>query len=126
MSAKLLASAVALVVWPPATTDRSAAGNIPATPSAATAVMETAKRNSTSVTPTPEPIERGETGVYDVEFELPEGRELDDYDLAGLNFKWEVDFGGQRVLSGLTFERVYGATAHDPHVSFGFGYFHAD
>jgi hypothetical protein len=77
------------------------------------------------VTPAPQPIERGEIGVYDVEFELPEGRELDDYDLAGLNFKWEVDFGGERVLSGLTFERVHGAP-RDPQVSFGFGYFHAD
>jgi len=77
------------------------------------------------VAPSPEPIERGAVGVYDVEFELPSGKDLDDYDLAGVNFKWEVDFGDQRLLTGLTFERVYGP-ARDPQVSFGFGYFHAD
>lgn len=77
------------------------------------------------VAPSPEPIERGAVGIYDVEFELPAGQEPSDYDMDGLNLKWEVDFGGKRVLSGITFERIW-THGYDPHVSFGFGYYYAD
>jgi hypothetical protein len=79
------------------------------------------------VAPEPGPIERGGVGLYDVEFELPAGQTPSDYDLDGLNLKWEVDFGGKRVLSGITFERVLGGyDYYDSHVSFGFGYVHTD
>lgn len=78
------------------------------------------------VAPAPAPIERGAVGLYDVQFELPAGRTPSDYDLDGLNLKWEVDFGGKRVLSGITFGRVFGTYSDDPQVSFGFGYVHTD
>ena len=77
------------------------------------------------VAPAPEPIERGAVGTYDVEFELPPGRTPGDYDLAGVNLKWEVEFAGRRVLTGITFQRVYGPYWDDTHVSFGVNYVHS-
>jgi hypothetical protein len=81
---------------------------------------------SARVAPEPAPIERGAVGLYDVAFELPAGQTPSDYDLDGLNLKWEVDFGDKRVMSGITFERIFGPYDYDSHVSFGFGYVHTD
>lgn len=76
------------------------------------------------VSPLPEPIAQGEHGTYLIDFELSEGRTPSDYDLQGLNLKFEVDFGGQRVLMGVTFDRTVLPYSSDPRVSFGFGYTH--
>lgn len=81
---------------------------------------------SAQVSPPPEPIAQGEMGTYAVEFELPEGNTPDDYDLQGLNLKWEVDFGARRVLTGITFERSLAPYSREPRVSLGFGVFHSD
>ena len=76
-----------------------------------------------SVAPWPEPIAQGSSGLYDIDFELKAGRTPGDYDLQGLNLKFEVDFGDQRVQTGITFERTSLAYPSDPRVSFGFGYY---
>ena len=79
-----------------------------------------------TVVPDPAPIAQGEQGTYQVEFELPSGKTLRDYDLQGLNLKFEVDYGDQRVMHGITFDRYGGLYPREPRVSFGFGYYYAD
>jgi len=78
------------------------------------------------VEPPPESIPQGQTGTYSIEFELPPGRTPSDYDLQGLNLRWEAAFGTRRVLTGITFERTVFRSPRDSHVSFGFGYYHSD
>ena len=78
---------------------------------------------SARIEPRPEPIAQGGTGTYAIEFELPAGRTPQDYDLQGMNLKWEVDFGVRRVLTGITFERSFAARTSRSHVSLGVGYY---
>jgi hypothetical protein len=81
------------------------------------------------VPPEPLRIEPGEFRVYDVHFDLPPGRKPRDYNLDGLAFKWELDFGHGPVPTSVTFQRVL-AYVDDPyvqtHVGIGFGYVHCD
>lgn len=77
-----------------------------------------------AVAPEPAPIGQGEQGTYQVEFELPDGKTPRDYDLQGLNLKFEVDYGDQRVMHGITFDRFGEPYPREPRVSFGFGAFY--
>jgi hypothetical protein len=72
--------------------------------------------------PEPDPIPQDGVRVYDLLFPFPSGEGPDDYDLKGINLGWSVDFGGQRVKTGVTFERAYQGSS-DPRVSFGFGFY---
>lgn len=51
------------------------------------------------------PLAQGESATFEVYFPLPEGSTADRMGLAGLNLKWLVDFEGERVGTGVTFER---------------------
>lgn len=75
--------------------------------------------------PAPEPIAAGDEAVYDIAFALPDGHSPNDYNLAGVNLGWTVDFGEQRVTTGVTFER-YVSSNSEPRVSVGVGYFRAN
>ncbi|MBI5433898.1 MAG: hypothetical protein HZA52_13790 [Planctomycetes bacterium] len=52
-----------------------------------------------------QPLAKDQSAVFEVQFALPDGKEPNDLGLAGLNLKWEVDFEGERVGTGITFER---------------------
>jgi len=56
-------------------------------------------------TPEPEPVLSNAFAVYDIVFRLPEGARPKDYDLAGLNIGYTIDFDETRVTTGVTFER---------------------
>lgn len=77
-----------------------------------------------------EPLARNESAVFEVAFPLPDGKGPEALGLAGLNLRWEVDFEGERVGTGITFERrtdpyPYG-WYHDPfYDSWGPGCFHS-
>ena len=77
-----------------------------------------------AVRPDPAPLGQGVSENYELEFELAPEASPRDYDLQGLNLKFEVDFGGQRVMHGITFDRSYQPHTNEPRVSFGFGFFH--
>ncbi|MCE9594154.1 MAG: hypothetical protein K8S98_08170 [Planctomycetes bacterium] len=75
-----------------------------------------------------EPLAQNESAVFEVAFALPGGNGPEELGLAGLNLRWEVDFEGERVGTGITFERrpepyPYG-WYHDPfYDSWGAGCF---
>ncbi len=75
-----------------------------------------------TVVPAPEPLAAGQNGVYDVGFELRAGRTPQDYDLQGMNLKFDVDFAGTAVMTGITFDRVLDSPDGRPRFSFGVGY----
>jgi hypothetical protein len=75
-----------------------------------------------SIEPEPAWIAQGEVAVYDIVFPFPAGTTPKDYDLKGINLGWSVDFGEQRVKTGVTFERAWSGGG-EPHVSMGFGYY---
>ncbi len=47
----------------------------------------------------------GASAIFEVAFPLPDGKEVDDLDMAGLNLSWAVEFGAERVTTSVTFER---------------------
>jgi hypothetical protein len=57
------------------------------------------------MSPAPAPVPRGAFAVYDIVFRMPPGARPKDYDLAGLNIGYTIEFGEQRVTTGVTFER---------------------
>jgi hypothetical protein len=57
------------------------------------------------VFPPPEPIPPGSDAVYEIAFPVPGGREIDDYDLRGLNLKWDLRFGERVATTSVIFER---------------------
>ena len=63
------------------------------------------------VTPEPEPVPTGGSALYDIVFRMPAGTRPKDYDLVGLNIGYTIEFGQQRVTTGVTFERYARAAA---------------
>jgi hypothetical protein len=57
------------------------------------------------VFPPPEPIPPGSDAVYEIAFPVPGGRQVDDYDLRGLNLKWDLRFGDRAATTSVIFER---------------------
>ena len=52
-----------------------------------------------------EPVAQGDHSLHDLSFPLPDGREVGDLDLSGINLRWSVVFADVRVTMGATFER---------------------
>ena len=72
-----------------------------------------------TVTPRPEPIPHNGSATYDLVFRLPPGATPKSYDLTGLNIGYTVDFGEQRVTTGVTFERYVQSASPRAHMSIG-------
>ena len=52
------------------------------------------------------PVPQGGAAVYEIFFPLAEGSSPKNYDLAGLNLGWAVDFGDQIVQTGVSYARI--------------------
>lgn len=63
-------------------------------------------------------LAKGEHAVFELRFPLPRGKDHDDLNLQGLNLKFAVDFEGERVTTGVTFERVV-----SPYRGYPYGYY---
>ena len=72
----------------------------------------------------PNEIAPGSAGQFDIAFGLPQGRKPRELDLSGLNFRFTVAFGAERLTTGMTFQRV-DWNYYDPYprvqVGVGFG-----
>jgi len=72
------------------------------------------------VNPPPEPIPPGSGVVYGIEFPVPAGRKIDDYDLRGLNLKWDLRFGERAATTSVIFQRFVPAYEY-PRTQVGLG-----
>ena len=68
----------------------------------------------------------GDWLVFDARFDLPENSKPSDFNLDGLVFKWDIDFGAGAVTTSMSFQRVWSYYYEDPYLrsSFGVGYYY--
>ena len=74
-------------------------------------------------------IPPGGNDTVDVAFPMPEGKGPYDLDLSGLNLRFTVAFGDQKVTTGMTFQRVDWHSYYDSgyprmNVGVGVGWYH--
>jgi hypothetical protein len=73
-------------------------------------------------------IKAGENATFDLAFPLPEGKGPYDLNLSGLNLRFTVAFGEQKVTMGMTFQRTdwryYDSGYPRVHVGIGYGWYH--
>jgi hypothetical protein len=63
----------------------------------------------------------GTSGIYELRFPMPGGRSPDEVNFSGLNLRFTLDFAGERVTTGMQFERIW-AYYGPPSMSFGMYY----
>jgi len=74
----------------------------------------------------PSEIAPGAAGIYELRFPMPDGKTPDDINFTSLSLRFTLDFGGERVTTGMQFERLWPAYGPSYPVSFGFSYGYYD
>jgi hypothetical protein len=72
----------------------------------------------------PPQVAPGAAAIYELRFPMPDGHDPDDVNFSGLNLRFTLDFGTERVTAGTQFERIWAYHA-PPSTSFGFYYGYA-